>query len=360
MIALWLAGLLSGCGQPEVDPLSASLSGWPDDPVALLKVCEQQAFDELAITCRVQAAARFGERGDGVGAEAACALIPEGTWREECHFRAGEELGRAGETTEGLRHCAAAGWFARNCLTHAGWHLPPDPALTSTVDPAALAAAADELLGAVDQALASATDGVPGEGRDIVGSRFGYNVYVGTGVADPGPAHLDGPLGVVMRTGFGIEAARLLPDPSVEAILAVFRGERPPPTGAPLPERERVGRYTTPIPAPAEASAPRVPIYGGGLRLVGDGVEEDATIAALEGLFWRESTDGAIYLPYLDDPRPRVRWTAAKLLRLTPSKTIDTEATLRQLAASHPDEGVRWHAADGLEHRTWEPGRRRR
>ena len=360
MIGALLLALLLACGQADEDPLAASLSGWPDDPAALLEVCAAQPFDELAITCRVQAAARFGERGDGVGAEGACALIPEGTWREECHFRAGEELGRAGKTTEGLRHCAAAGWYGRNCLTHAGWHLPPDPALISTVPPAALAAAADELLGAVDQALSGATDGVPGEGRDIVGSRFGYNVYVGTGVADPAPAHLDGPLGVVMRTGFGVEAARLLPNPTVEGILAVFRGVAPPPTGPALPERDRVGRYTTPVPAPAEASVPRVPTYGGGLRLVGESVEEDATIAALEGLFWRESTDGAIFVSYLNDSRPLVRWTAAKLLRLTPSTTIDTEAMLKQIAAEHSDENVRWHATDGLEHRTWEPGRRRR
>lgn len=356
-----LALLLLACDRGgEVDPLDASLSGWPDDPVALLAVCAEQPFDELAITCRVQAAARFGQRGDGAGADTACALIPAGTWREECHFRAGEELGRAGKTTEGLRHCASAGWYGRNCLTHAGWHLPPDPELSSATDPKIVASAADELLGSVDQALSGAGDGLEGEGRDIVMSRFGYNLYVGTGRADPAPARLDGPVGVVLRTGFGVEAARLLPDPTVEAILAVYRGEAPVPTGAALPPEQRIGRYTTPVPAPAEADLPKVPTYGGGLRLVGETPEEDATIAALEGLFWRESTDAAAYVSYLNDPRPRVRWTAARLMRLTPSRTLDMEATLKQIAAEHPDENVRWHASDGLAHRTWEPGRRRR
>lgn len=354
-----LLALLLACSDGP-SALDQSLEPWPDEPAALLAVCAEQPFPELAITCRVQAAARFAQRGEDASAEQACKLIPEGTWREECHFRAGEELGRAGETTAGLRHCANAGWFARNCLTHAGWNLPPDPTLTSALAPEKLAQAADELLGAVDQVLAGAGDGLEGEGRDIVMARYGYNVYVGTGLADPDPARLDGPLGVVLRTGFGAEAARLIPEPTVEKILAVWRGEAPVPTGAALNERQRMGRYTPPVPAPAEGALPKVPVYGGGMRIVGEGPEEDATIAALEGLFWNESTDAAVFLPWVNDPRPRVRWTAAKLLRLTPSKTLDLEATLTTIAAEHEDENVRWHAKDGLEHRTWEGPRRRR
>lgn len=357
MIGLML--LLLACKQ-QADPLDQALAPWPDEPAALLAVCADQPFAELAITCRVQAAARFAQRGDDAGAEAACAAVPEGTWREECHFRAGEELGRAGKTTAGLRHCAAAGWFARNCLTHAGWNLPPDPELSSATDPKLLQQAADELLGAVDQVLAGAGDGLEGEGRDIVMARWAYNVYVGTGRADPAPARTEGPLGVVLRTGFGVEAARLLPEPTVEAILAVWRGEAPAPTGAALPERQRMGRYTPPVPAPGESALAKVPVYGGGLRLIGENPEEDATIAALEGLFWNERTDAAVYLPWLDDPRPRVRWTAAKLLRMTPSRQIDLAETLTRLAAESPDENIRWHARDGLDHRTWEGPRRRR
>lgn len=344
----------------EGDALDRALEPWPDEPEALLPFCAEQPFPELAITCRVQAAARFAQRGQDARAEEACALVPEGTWREECHFRAGEELGRAGHTTAGLRHCASAGWFARNCLTHAGWNLPPDPELDSETEPAKLSQAADELLGAVDQVLSGAGDGLEGEGRDIVMARYGYNVYAGTGRADPAPAKLDGPLGVVLRTGFGVEAARLLPDPTVEQILAIWKGEAPVPTGEALDPHRRMGRYTPPIPAPAERDLARVPIYGGGMRLVGEGPEEDVTIAALEGLFWRESTDAAVFLPWLGDARPRVRWTAAKLLRMTPSKTLDMEATLEEIVEKHEDENVRWHAQDGLDHRTWEGKRRRR
>ena len=65
----------------------------------------------------------------------------EGTWRDECHFRAGEELGRAGHTIPGLRHCGQAGRFARNCITHTVWRLPRQRDLTPQDGPERVAAA---------------------------------------------------------------------------------------------------------------------------------------------------------------------------------------------------------------------------
>lgn len=345
-----------GGGQEAVD---AALAPWPEDPAALAETCAGLAFPELAITCRVQAAARYAQHDDSAGADAVCALVPEGTWREECHFRAGEELGKRGRTADALHHCRQAGWYARNCLTHTAWGLPADPTLTSAAAPALVRAAGEELLGQVDQLLAGAEDGLEGEGRDLILSRFGFNVYVGTGVADPAPAKIEGPLGVVLRTGFAIEAARLLPEPSAEAILAVWRGEAPVPTGAPLPAQRRVGRYTQPIPSPYEVDLPRAPVFGGGMRAVGTSVDEDMAIAALEGLYFREDTPAEAFLAHVDDPRDRVRWTAARLLRLVPPRTLDLEAELRRLTAEHADPAVRWHAQDGLDNRTWEPPKRR-
>ena len=46
--------------------------------------------------------------------------------------------------------------------------------------------------------------------------------------------------------------------------------------------------------------------------------------------------------------------TAARLLRLASPGSVDMEAFLGALSESHADEGVRWHAQDGLDHRTWE------
>ena len=122
--------LATACGTATPsDPAIDALSPWPDDPQLLWERCAQETFEELAITCRVQTAAQFGAAGNSAAAHAVCIEVPPGTWREECHFRAGEELGHAGLAVEGLKHCARAGWFGRNCLTHTGWRLPRDPAI---------------------------------------------------------------------------------------------------------------------------------------------------------------------------------------------------------------------------------------
>lgn len=348
-----LLGVLLACGEdapPPADPLGA----WPTEPHALAAFCPTLPYPELVITCRVQAAADLGRAGESEAADAVCAEIPTGTWREECHFRAGEELGRAGRTLPALRHCAKAGWFGRNCLTHAAWNLPADPDVGPRTPAQTVASAVEELDAGVQQALAGSGDGLPGEGRDLVLARFGYNVYVGRGAATPEAARLGGAVGATLRTGFAIEAVRLLPEPTVAAVEAIWRGEQPPPTGEALPPRARMGRYAQRVPSPHEAGHAFAPTFGGGARLVGETAAEDVTIAALEALFWREQTPSEAFLPWLDDPRPRVRWTAARLLRLAGPAEIDLEATLTRLEAEHPDENVRWHARFGLEKRTWE------
>jgi hypothetical protein len=373
--------LLVSCGDPTPtagDPLGA----WPADPRELVAFCPTLPYPELVTTCRVQAAADLGRAGQGDEAAAVCVAIPAGTWREECHFRAGEELGRAGHTVPALQHCAKAGWFGRNCLTHAGWNLPPDLEIGPNTDAARVASAAEELQNQVEHALDGAGDGLPGEGRDLVMARFGYNVFVGRGAANPAAAHLDGPVGAVLRTGFAIEAVRLLSnpaaangnpaaakgnpaaangdpavvngDPTVESVRAVWTGEGEPLVGPPLPAHARMGRYAQHVPSPHETGVPHVPTYGGGARLIGQTTDEDLDIAALEALFWHESTPADAFVPWLDDPRDRVRWTAARLVRLAGPIEIDLPALLTRLAADHPDQNVRWHAQFGLDNRTWE------
>ena len=347
--------VLMACADPPApDPRPAALGAWPEDPDALVAFCPTLPYAELQTTCRVQAAARFGHRGASDAAWAQCDAIEQPIWKEECHFRAGEELGRTGETLESLRHCAAAGWFGRFCLTHAGWNLPPAKDLDHATPPRLVEQAGLELLGSVDRVLAGAGDGLEGEGRDIVMSRFGYNLYVGTGRAEPDAARLTGPLGAALRGGFGIEAARLLAEPTPEAIVSVWRGDTPAPSGAPLPTARRVGRYTIPIDAPHEAGLPHLPTFGGGQRLVGESDEEDAFIAALEGMFWVDGIPAEAFVAALEDPRPRVRWTAARLVRLAPAASIDQTALLERLAAEHPDPGVQWQARDGLRTRSFE------
>ena len=353
--------VVAGCNSPvQHDPASDALRPWPTETAALLKRCAEEPFEELAITCRVQAAAKLGGAGDSEAAHDVCAAVPEGTWREECHFRAGEELGHAGHAVAGLEHCAKAGWFGRNCLTHTGWRLPRDPQLHPGLPPARIKAAHDELDARVVNALKGAGDGIDGEGRDIIRARFAFNVYVGSGRTDPGPARLPDPLGPALRTGFAIETARLLGDnASVETILEVFKGTRPTPSGDALPEAGRLGRYSLPLVAPGEHGTPHVPVFGGGLRPVGATPDEDATIAAIEAMFWLETTPADEFLPWVNDPRPRVRRTAARLIGRTPPVAIDLTTTLAQLSTEHPDETVRWHAAQALAAKAWKAPARR-
>jgi hypothetical protein len=344
------------------------MAPWPTEPEAILARCALEPFPELAITCRVQAAAQLGARGQTEQAQKTCLLIAAGTWRDECHFRAGEELGAHGHTVAGLRHCAQAGRFSRNCLTHAGWRMPRDPSLTPDTAPVRIQAAWGELSEQGAAALAGAPDGVEGEGLDVLLAQYGHNLYVGSGQLNPAPARLDVGLSAsspvdwrlagALRTGFATEAARMLRDSGATvtpaAIIEMWDGQRPVLTGAPVPDHLRLGRYHTPILSPHEDGAPHLPLYGGGLRLAAEDPSEDIVIAALEALYWLPSTPADVFVPWLDDPRQRVRWTAAKLARLTRGDTLDIEALAISLKDRHTDPGVRWHMADALQRRSFE------
>ncbi len=356
MVYLSVFSLFVGCAEgPDVAALA--LQPYPRDPDAVRARCAVEPIAELAITCRVQAAAGYGRSGRSQDADAVCAEVPTGTWRDECHFRAGEELGREGHTVDALGHCARAGWFGRNCLTHAGWFLPRDPDVHPGLPPARIAAAQSEILAQVDSALRGAGDGLEGEGHDILAARFGYNVYLGSGRSEPAPARLPGMVGAPLRTGFAVEVARLLEArgerPTVEAIMAVWAEARPPLVGPPLHEAHRMGRYHTPISAPGEQGLPHLPVYGGGMRLVGADVDEDMLICALEALFWLQSTPAEAFVPWLDHPQERVRWTAARLVRLARPASLDMVGLLTELSKSGVDANVRWHAEDGLRTRSW-------
>ncbi|MEL6345508.1 MAG: hypothetical protein AAFV53_20535 [Myxococcota bacterium] len=370
-MVLWSIWL--GCNPssgPGEDPLARAIAPWPRAPDAILARCDEEPFEELAVTCRVTAAAAYGMRGDADAAQSVCEQIPAGTWRAECHFRAGEELGATGKTIAGLRQCAQAGRFGRNCLTHTAWRLPPDPALSPDLPAARIVAGWSELELQAASALRGAEPGVEREGLDVLLARYGYNLYVGRGSAAPAAARLDASglqtagdgidweLAGSMRTAFAVEAARLLAArgiaPTVEGIVAIWKGEQPPPR-AKAEDHFPLGRFMSPILSPYEAGQPHLPLFGGGLRLAAKDPEEDVTIAALEALYWVPQTDARVFLPWLNDPRERVRRTAAKLLRVSQSATLNVEETVKQILAEHTDKGVRWHMQDALDRRTFAP-----
>jgi len=332
----WFAAFaLPACGAATPAPgLSALPTG---SPAEVLATCEQEPYAELAVGCRVEAAAQAAAAGDLATVAAACRDVPAGKWQDECHFRAGEQLGRAGRTDDALAQCAVAGRFDRFCLTHAGWGLPPDDART----PDALAE------------LARRT--IPGrlgdDAAEVLRARAWFNRYVGVGRCDPALAKTaHGPDGPPARTAWAIEAVRLAG--GFDAAREAWASDRVL-TGDALAPADRVGLYEVFPDFPGEAELPHVRTFADASRFVGETDEEDVDIALIEAVYFhaRPGPDaGAVFSRWLHDPRPRVRYTALRRYRSVPSSGV--EAQLRALA-SDPDPIVVEHALDGLKYTTW-------
>lgn len=320
-----------------------ALAPWPTEPAALLDRCREEPIAELATTCRVQAAALLAGQGRGEEAGQVCAEVPTGTWREECHFRVGEELAVAGQAAAAAAWCGRAGWFARRCVTHAAWRLRLPPGQGPGAAPDTLAADADELLATVQAGLAGHADpGVVGEGVHAFQAAWGRAVFLGSGVADPVAARTAGDHGPALRTGWATEAVRLLgptlPEAPLDLLAADWaqgRVRTGPPDPAPAPTR-----YAPLLVGPQDEGLPHLPLYGGGMRLVGQDVDEDATIAIIEALYGHPAVRADHLSPALVDPRPRVRWTAARLVALSlyQEDADGAPGRLQALAAAAPDE----------------------
>lgn len=333
--ALVAALALQACSATSPAPgLSALPTG---SPAEVLAICAQEPYAELAVGCRVEAAAQAAAAGDLATVAAACEGVPAGKWRDECHFRAGEQLGRAGRTDDALAQCAVAGRFDRFCLTHAGWGLPPDDTRT----PGALAE------------LARRT--IPGrlgdDAADVLRARAWFNRYVGVGRADPSLAkQANGADGPPARTAWAIEAVRLAG--SFDAARDAWATDRVL-TGGPLVPADRVGLYEVFPDFPGEAELPHVRTFADASRFVGETDEEDVDIALIEAVYFhaRPGPDaGEVFARWLDDPRPRVRYTALRRYRSVPSPDV---AARLQALAKDPDPIVVEHALDGLKYTTW-------
>lgn len=320
----------SGTPSPTLDTLPA---GSARD---MLATCAREPFPELSWGCRVEAAAAAGREGDGTLADEACSPITAEVWRDECHFRAGEELGKHGHTYESLEQCGQSARYGRFCLTHAAWGMPPDTARSAEE----WADAATTLL---PEALAAA-------GADVLRSRWWFNHYVGTGMADPLEAQKASPAdGPYARGAWAIEILRITGG-RVGLARLVWAGDLGAPPGTPLPREARVGRYDVALAIPEEQKIRWIRTFGDARRLVGRTIEEDLEIAYIEAMYFNGPSDGAPFAAWLDDPRPYVRYAALHKYRILPS--ADVEPTLARLAQD-PDPIVRAHAQDGLKYRTW-------
>ncbi len=298
----WLFLACSGHDESVLQDMLAARSS--------LEECAGVQVEQLATLCYVEVAATSAGLGDDSTAQSACAAIPEGVWRQECHFRAGEELGRRGDTDLALRHCSVAGDFSRNCLTHTFWGLPLGLDLRSD-RPEKVVAAMDEFLVTVDGALAEAGPELRSEARDGLLSRAWFNLYVGTGLADPAAAAAaPSDQRPYALTGWAFEASRLHPEPGVDTLLQTWAEGRVL-RGAELPRSSRVGRHARPLFPSSHEGLAAIFIFGGGRRLVDPDPEKDLLVAVLEGLFYNEA-EPKIWAAQLADPTLSVRLTAVK------------------------------------------------
>ncbi len=333
MLAVWAALLLACTPGP-----SAGLSALPAGaPAAMLATCDQEPYPQLAIGCRVEAAARAADQGDIATIEAACAAVPAGPWKSECHFRAGEQLGKSGHTDDSLAQCGQAGDYTRFCITHAGWGLPPDDARS----PDALAALAVERIPGPQGVVAA----------KVLRARAWFNRYVGTGAADPALARAAvGDDAAPARTAWAIEAVRL--SGSFDAAAQAWTGAGL--TGAAVPVQQRVGRYDTFPDMLGEAQLPHTVTFADASRFVGQTDAEDLDIALIEAVYYNTkdatSESGAAFARWLYDPRPRVRYTALRRFRALPSTGVEARLTAM---AKDPDPIIRAHVEDALKYRTW-------
>ncbi len=121
MLALVLGGGCGGGGRAlsgDRDP--------GDDRAAYLAVvadpgvharCDEIRAPALRAECVAMAAHSLAAEGALGEAQALCAAVPAGAWRDECPFLACEGAALTGR--DAIQCCAAAGGFRRQCLGHA-------------------------------------------------------------------------------------------------------------------------------------------------------------------------------------------------------------------------------------------------
>jgi hypothetical protein len=330
----------------------------PDDPAEQLAGCVQEPFEELRITCEVEVAAKAASLGKPELSEAACSKMTRPVWVDECHFRAGEEFGHAGAVKDAMSHCKRAGKYSKFCLTHLGWRKPPDATLDH--EPAKALTAWMREKQEAEAGLDGATPKFSADAHDVLAARFWFNLYYGTGDADPRAARAaPDDIAPAARQGFALEAVRILAGSGdvssdiVGQIEALYKSDGDFPRGPVVPEDQRNGRYHPPMGLQPARDKATLALYGGGRRWVDPDPDADLRVAILWALYFRPETPADVFVPYLQDPNDTVRWTAAELVRTTPSTTLDHDALLQKLADSE-DPGLRETGHEGLRGREWE------
>ena len=281
LLLAWACGSATE-GRSAIDP-------WPDDPKALLTICEAEPVAEIAVSCRLRAARGLGELGDAEGVQRACSAVDDPTWAAECHFLSAEGAAVEGRLALALEQCDRAGRFVKDCARHVGWKLPPVQGPGQAGTEAEFRTLGDDLQTQVDRAMADQPSTVRRAALASLHTWVGNTTYVGSGTANPAAAHLQGPLGPALHTGFAFEAARLLAHrtgkvPTLADIAAIWDGTSPPPTGSPDPAP--VGCFGTAAERQGPAASVRIPTWGASTRVVSQDPREDLAVASLHALVW--------------------------------------------------------------------------
>jgi hypothetical protein len=149
-----------------------------------------------------------------------------------------------------------------------------------------------------------------------------FELYYGSGIADPTAARAaSGMMGVDGRTAFAMEVVRQHgaggdAQALVQRVADIWSGKTAPPRSEPLAQPCWTGRNTKPLGMAALKDARRTNLPHYGMRFIGKSEAEDLEIATIEAIYFAPESSHQSFQPWLRDPRPRVRATAAHLLLL--------------------------------------------
>ena len=323
--------LLGACGGVSEEIAKEALV----QDFSALENCDLALFSELSTACRLTFGIESAASGDDDAARLACRAIRHEIWRDECHLRVAQELGRVGRVELALRHCTGSGDFQEICVTQIAWLHPRwDARVTTHFDGDAGEEAgvlgpttrgASEAIESFTRDAKKAISTLSGEAMDraldqVIASAW-FNVYYGSGSADPGLARsAKGDHAGPAHTAFALEAVRLLvaegtlsPGLIAEEVQEIWSGAAKAPEGNPIDSGRLKGRYSPAVVPDGTAFMKRSATWRGGRRLQGESVVEDLDIAIVEALFFNKSIPVAALIPWLEDDRERIRWTAARL-----------------------------------------------
>ena len=304
------------CSKPEY-----SIPDWSKDSKTLLQQCEKELVSEVQTICWIHAATVLIQEDPKGDVSAACNNITEELWRDECYFRAAEELSILGRWQEGIRACRLSGRFEYDCIKHSYWrepfkNVPPNDAPLSDIK-----AEFEKIRSDTSVLLKGLPTATYNEGIANISAQFAHSLIVGKGRARADLAHEKGEFGAFFRTVYGIEGARILSarrELQVDAIVQSWE-EKKDIVGIKSRRKSFTGRYYHNKRSKQERALSSIVSFGGYTRIQSKEPNIDITVAALEGIYSLPSASSSLFKPYINHQHPEIRLTARRLGKATRS-----------------------------------------